>query len=93
MALGLASVLDAVTAGTAPSRIIPMLAPYTSLSDLAPSVMMNLHELERIRRGEPGSQRSATLARTGNPCADRSFQRTGDLDGREDRGRRSPKRR
>ncbi len=61
MALGLASVLDAVTAGTAPSRIIPMLAPYTSLSDLAPSVMMNLHELERIRRGEPGSQKAQLL--------------------------------
>ncbi len=61
MALGLASVLDAVTAGTEPSRIIPMLASYTSLSDLAPSVMMNLHELERVRRGEPGSQKAQLL--------------------------------
>jgi len=61
MALGLASVLDAVTAGTEPSRIIPMLAPYASLSDLAPSVMMNLHELELVRRGRKGSKKGQLL--------------------------------
>ncbi len=61
MALGLASVLDSVTAGTEPSRIIPMLAPYTSLSDLAPSVMMNLHELELVRRGRTGSRKGQIL--------------------------------
>ena len=61
MALGLASVLDAVTAGTEPSRIIPMLAPYTSLSDLAPSVMMNLHELELVRRGRKGNRKGQLL--------------------------------
>lgn len=51
MAVGLASVLDSVTRGTEPDRIIPMLATYTSLSDLAPRVMMILRELELIRRG------------------------------------------
>lgn len=51
MAIGLASVIDSVTRGTEPDRIIPTLATYTSLSDLAPRVMMILRELELIRRG------------------------------------------
>jgi hypothetical protein len=61
LALGLASVLDVVTQGTEPERIVPALAPYTSLSDLAPQVMMTLRDFEMARRGEHAGPKGQLL--------------------------------
>ena len=52
MALGLASILDLVTRDTEPSKVMTKLAPYTTLSDLAPKVMMILRAFELARRGK-----------------------------------------
>ena len=61
MALGLASVMDLVTSGTEPNRIIPTLAPYVTLSDLAPRVMMILREFELAQRGRKAGRKGQLL--------------------------------
>jgi hypothetical protein len=64
MALGLSSILDVVTQGTHPSKVMAKLAPYTTLSDLAPSVMMTLRALELARLGKPSDSLGQLLLLT-----------------------------
>jgi hypothetical protein len=52
MALGLASILDLITRDTEPSQVVTKLAPYTTLSDLAPKVMMILRAFQLARQGK-----------------------------------------
>jgi len=52
MALGLSSILELISRDSAPSEVMTKLAPYTSLSDLAPKVMMILRALELARLGK-----------------------------------------
>ncbi len=61
MAIGLASILDMITAGTPPERMVSKLMAYGTLSDLAPSVMIILRDLERIRQGTTGGRRAQLL--------------------------------
>ena len=61
MALGLASVMDLITRGTEPSRIIPTLAPYVTLSDLAPRVMMTLRDFELAQRAQKSGRKGQLL--------------------------------
>jgi hypothetical protein len=61
MAMGLASVMDVITRGTEPSRIIPTLAPYATLSDIAPRVMMILREFELAQRGRKAGRKGQLL--------------------------------
>jgi len=61
MSLGLASILDLVTSGAEPDEVLTRLAPYTTLSDLAPQVMMVLRELEMVRRGRRAGHQGALL--------------------------------
>lgn len=61
MAIGLASILDAVTKGVEPSQVIPTLAPYSSLSDMAPRVMMTVREFELARRGRKAGRKGQLL--------------------------------
>ncbi|MAY79959.1 MAG: hypothetical protein CL930_04150 [Deltaproteobacteria bacterium] len=61
MAVGLASILDRTTAGTEPENVLKTLAPYSTLSDLAPRVMMTVRELERARRGQNAGPYGRTL--------------------------------
>ncbi len=61
MAMGLASVMDVITRGTEPSRIIPTLAPYVTLSDIAPRVMMILREFELAQRGRKAGRKGQLL--------------------------------
>lgn len=62
MAVGLASILDLVTNGTPPERMVAKLLNFPTLSDLAPSVMIILRDLERIRTGQEGGRRAQLLA-------------------------------
>lgn len=61
MALGLASVMELITRGTEPSRIIPTLAPYVTLSDLAPRVMMTLREFASAQNGQKSGRKGQLL--------------------------------
>jgi hypothetical protein len=61
MSLGLASILDLVTEGTEPDQLLTTLAPYVTLSDLAPRVMMMLRELELVRRGRRAGRHGQLL--------------------------------
>ena len=61
MAMGLASVLDLVTNGTPPERIVAKLLNFPTLSDLAPAVMIILRDLERLRLGQGGGRRAQLL--------------------------------
>jgi len=61
MAVGLASVMDLITRGTEPNRIIPTLAPYVTLSDMAPRVMMILREFELAQRGQRTGRKGQLL--------------------------------
>jgi hypothetical protein len=53
-----------VTQGTHPSKVMAKLAPYTTLSDLAPSVMMTLRALELARLGKPSDSLGQLLLLT-----------------------------
>ena len=61
LAMGLASILDMVTMGVEPEEVLPTLVPYTSLSDLAPQVMMTLRDLNLARQGLESNLRAQTL--------------------------------
>jgi|GEM_PF-1804942 len=61
MALGLASVLDLVTNGTPAERMVAKLLNFPTLSDLAPSVMILLRDLEQLRHGQGGGRRAQLL--------------------------------
>ena len=61
MAVGLASVLDLVTNGTPPERIVAKLLNFPTLSDLAPAVMIILRDLEQLRLGQGGGRRAQLL--------------------------------
>jgi len=61
MAMGLASILEVITTGTDPDEMFAKLAPFTTLSDLAPSVMMLSRDLELVRRGRRASRRGQLL--------------------------------
>ncbi len=52
MAFGLASILDMVTRDTKPNEVMTKLAPYTTLSDLVPKVMMILRSFQLARLGK-----------------------------------------
>ena len=52
MALGVSSILDLITRDTPPAEMMTRLAPYTTLSDLTPRVMMILRALELARLGK-----------------------------------------
>ena len=64
MALGLSSILDLITRDTHPGEMLTKLAPYTTLSDLAPKVMMTLRALELARRGKKSDRLGQLLLLT-----------------------------
>ena len=61
MALGLASILDLITHGTEPDKVLSKVVPYSTLSDLAPQVMMLLRDVELARRGNRASRKGQLL--------------------------------
>ena len=65
MAVGLASILDLVTNGTPPERMVAKLLNFPTLSDLAPAVMLILRDLERLRLGQAGGRRAQLVLAIG----------------------------
>lgn len=52
MALGLSSILELISRDSPPNKVMNAIAPYTTLSDLSPKVMMTLRSLELARSDE-----------------------------------------
>ncbi|MBN95684.1 MAG: hypothetical protein CL928_16715 [Deltaproteobacteria bacterium] len=61
MTLGLASILDRVTAHQGSAEVFQQLSRYQSLGDMAPGVMMTLWDLELIRNGSKGGRLAQLL--------------------------------